>query len=106
MLRRSRYVMVVPLSDGDYLFVNTRNGSMVMGTEEMCNILQGPEDRTADEKVLDSLVSSGFLTESTPKEETEAALRELESRCEPLPEYTLVTLILTYGCTDFCEWSG
>jgi uncharacterized protein len=104
MLRCSRYVMVVPLFDGDYLLINTRNGAMVMGTEEMRDILQRPEKRMADEKVLDSLVSSGFLTESTPKEETEAALRELESRCELLPEYTLFTLILTYGCNMRCSY--
>ncbi len=102
MLRRSRYVMTVPGSHGEYLFVNTFSGAMIAGTEKILRILNGETE--CDEEMLSSLVSSGFLTELSPKEETEAAFGKLESIRRIYKEHTLFVLILTYACNMRCDY--
>ena len=102
MLRRSRYVITVPGSHGEYLFVNTFSGAMIAGTEEVLRILNGKAE--CAEEMLSSLISSGFLTELSPKEETEAAFQKLESIRRIYKEHTLFALILTYACNMRCDY--
>lgn len=102
MLRRSRYVITVPGPAGEYLFVNTFSGAMIAGTEEVLKILNG--DQKGDKETLSSLVSSGFLTEFSPKEETEAAFKKLESIRGIYRDHTLFVFILTYECNMRCSY--
>lgn len=103
MLTPSRYVLTVPLPEGEYLFVNTLSGAMIKGTEEVRSILERGPANNFDQRVVLSLLSSGFLTEMTPKEETEAALRKVAS-LDAAREYTLFALVLTYKCNMRCSY--
>lgn len=103
MLRRSRYVITVPGKEDEYLFVNTFSGAMMVGTAETQNILEGEID-DSDEEMLSNLISSGFLTELNPKEETERAFKKIETIRKIYREHTLFVLILTYECNMRCDY--
>ncbi len=103
MLRPSRYIMKIPGLQGEYLFVNTFTGALISGTEELLKIIHGDTD-DCDEEMLSSLVSAGFLTELTPKEETEYAFSKLESIQKIYKDHTLFALILTYECNMRCSY--
>ena len=102
-MRRSRYVIAVPGPEGEYLFVNTFTGAMIIGTEDTLRILEGETD-FCDEEMREDLFSAGFLTELTPKEETEAAFKKLGSIRPVYKEHTLFVLILTYECNMRCDY--
>ncbi|MBU6996965.1 MAG: radical SAM protein [Theionarchaea archaeon] len=104
MLRRSRYVLVIPLQNREFLFVNTFTGAILFGPEEILRILNGvnPEQETSEE--VSALVSQGFLTELSPKEETEKAFKSLESIQSLHRDHTLFALIPTYDCNMRCDY--
>ncbi|MGC1119721.1 MAG: radical SAM protein [Candidatus Methanofastidiosia archaeon] len=104
MLRRSRYVVMVPLRNDEFLFVNTFTGAILYGTEEILHILNdtSPEKEAAEE--LSTLISLGFLTELSPKKETEAAFKKLEVIRNMHRDHTLFAFIPTYDCNMRCNY--
>lgn len=104
MLRRSRYVVTVPVSDDEYLFVNTFTGDIIQGTKEVQEILESDHPEECDEEVLSVLISCGFLTELTFKEETEYAFEKLEPIRKLHEKNLFFILILTYECNMRCNY--
>ena len=103
MLRPSRYIITMHITEGKYFFVNTFTGAALLGTEKVWKILKG-DNPTCDEETLTELVSGGFLTELTPQEETECAFEKLKSAHNLYAEHTLFALILTYQCNMRCSY--
>ncbi|KYK35500.1 MAG: hypothetical protein AYK19_10610 [Theionarchaea archaeon DG-70-1] len=103
MLRKSKYVLTVPLSEGEYLFVNTFTGDMISGTRDLLKVFKGGLE-SCDTDVVSSLVTSGFLTELTPKEETASVFEALQSIRKVYKEHTLFLFILTYNCNMRCTY--
>lgn len=103
MLRQSKYILTVPLSGNDYLFVNTFTGDMISGGEDLLKVFKG-DLTSCHEKVLSDLVSSGFLTELTPKEETASVFEALQSLQNVYKGHTLFLFILTYNCNMRCSY--
>lgn len=104
MLRRSRYVMTVPVSDEEYLFINTFTGDILQGTKEVQDILESDNPEECDEEALSVLTSCGFLTELNPKEETEYVFQKLEPIRQLHEKNMFFVLILTYECNMRCDY--
>jgi uncharacterized protein len=103
MLKPSRYIMTMRITQEKYLFVNTFTGAILLGTEKIRKILKG-DTITCDEETLSELVSGGFLTELTPQEEIKCAFERLKSAQNLYAEHTLFALILTYQCNMRCSY--
>ena len=69
MLRPSKYIVIVPVSEGIYLFVNTFTGVILQGTEKVRALLSQKSIKECDNEYLSELHAAGFLTELTPQEE-------------------------------------
>lgn len=102
-MRTSRYTVIVPIAESEYLFVNTFTGAVAQGGKEVYQLLKG-ERNNCDEETISSLVSTGFLTELTPHEEIEYALEKLESIRQFIEGNLFFVLILTYACNMRCDY--
>ena len=103
MLRKSKYVLRVPLANGDSLFVNTVTGDMIAGGEDLEKVFKG-DFESCDENVVTDLISSRFFTDLTPEEETKSVFETLESIKTVYKDHTLFLFILTYDCNMRCTY--
>ncbi|MBU6997575.1 MAG: radical SAM protein [Theionarchaea archaeon] len=103
MLTRSRYAVVIPVSDEDYLFVNTFTGHILQGKNHLKEILDSENPEACDAEAVKILQESGFLTTMSPREEIIHAYDCLTS-FNPVQDNLFFVLILTYACNMRCDY--
>ncbi|USS39897.1 radical SAM protein [Thermococcus aggregans] len=96
----SRFVVKINLSNGEYLLINTKNGSMIKVDNEALGELE-KENPELDSNILSILKRSGFIIDKPDDEELEKYFKWL---WDNIYSNNYHIIVVTYTCNLNCSY--